>query len=275
MSFGIIGGSGLYQLPGLEISETLNLETPYGAHSGPISVGKISGNKVIFLPRHGVGHSLLPSEINYRANIWALKKLGIERIISVSSVGSLSDSFKPGDFVIPDQYVDWTKGQRVASFFGEGVVAHLSMAEPSCTALASKMASVTQVHRPATHICIEGPRYATRAESLMFQKLGCHTIGMTAVPEAFLAREANLCHITLGGITDYDSWRVNTLEQVSAIGVQTQSADNVKLVITVLAKFLAVHKKLEPCNCASAIKGAVLTPAAQIPSERSKQLFWL
>ncbi len=275
MTFGIIGGSGLYQMPGLKISKTLDIETPYGAHSGPISIGEISGKKVIFLPRHGAGHALLPGEINYRANIWALKHLGAKRVISVSSVGSLNDLFKPGDFVIPDQYIDWTKGQRAASFFGEGVVAHVSMAEPSCAALSAKFASIANIHRPATHICIEGPRYSTRAESFMLQKLGCDTIGMTAVPEVFLAREANLCHITLAAITDYDSWRINTSEHVSALGVETQSSNNAQRVIELLSKVLGSAGGLEPCGCSQATNSALLTPKTKIPGEKLKQLFWL
>ncbi|MBL4818620.1 MAG: MTAP family purine nucleoside phosphorylase [Deltaproteobacteria bacterium] len=286
---GIIGGTGLYELEGFVEEQSLNIETPYGPHSGSISIGTLKpsplegegdfalaksgegalGQKLIFLPRHNKQHDLLPSEINYRANIWALKKLGAKAVISVSSVGSLSESIQPGDFVIPDQYFDWTRGKRESSFFGDGLLAHVSMAEPSCDILARGVQEIAEtqnrvLHRPATCVTVEGPRYSTKVESEYFRALGGHIIGMTAAPEVFLAREAQLCHITLAAVTDYDCWKLKPSEHVSALQVTEQAQSNLKHAIELLQVFLKDMPDLSSCSCRKALEGAIITPDSQI-----------
>jgi 5'-methylthioadenosine phosphorylase len=212
--WGIIGGSGLYALEGLEIEFEERGDTPFGPPSSPIRVGSLAGTKVAFLARHGDGHVLLPSEVNYRANIYALKRLGVRAVLSVSAVGSLRAGLEPGDFCLPSQFIDWTKGKRAATFFGGGLVGHLAAAEPTSAELARHLAQVigsdtidARVHRDLTYVCVEGPRLSTRAESFMFRSMSADIIGMTAVPEVFLAAEANLHYQTLGVITDYDCWQ--------------------------------------------------------------------
>ncbi len=208
---GVIGGSGLYEMDGLTEIEQVDLDTPFGKPSSPIMLGTLNGKRVAFLARHGLGHFLLPSEVNYRANIYALKSIGVTKVVSVSAVGSLKEEYAPGHIIVPDNLFDFTKANRAMSFFGEGIVGHISVAEPFCSDLskttydAVKKTGATS-HFGGTLITIEGPRFSTKAESNIFRSWGISLIGMTACPEAFLAREAELCYATMAHVTDYDVW---------------------------------------------------------------------
>lgn len=235
----IIGGTGVYQMDGLEILETINCDTPFGAPSGPVLRGKLGRHEVLFLARHGVGHQQLPHEINYRANIFALKQLGATQIIGVSAVGSLREEIAPGDLALPEQYFDWTRGQRKASFFGSGVAAHVSTANPVSTNLVSWIKAHAEqldmrIHRGVTYGCVEGPRLGTRAESHFLRQAGCDLVGMTNVPEAFLAREAQICYATIGVATDYDCWMEDPSQHVQVDAIFTlyrQSLDKVRSLL--------------------------------------------
>ena len=216
---GVIGGSGLYAMEGLEQVEEVVLETPFGMPSDAYVTGTLNGIRMAFLPRHGRGHRLLPSEVNYRANIYGMKMLGVERVISVSAVGSLQDAIAPGHLVIPDQFIDRTKGVRDATFFGNGIVAHVGFADPVCPCLSEKLYQAARqagavTHKGGTYICMEGPAFSTRAESHMYRSLGGDIIGMTNLTEAKLAREAELCYGVIALSTDYDCWH-ETHEDVS------------------------------------------------------------
>jgi 5'-methylthioadenosine phosphorylase len=271
---GVIGGSGLYQFPSLENIETIELDTPFGKPSSPIIMGTLAGRKVAFLARHGIGHIFLPAEVNYRANIYALKKLGVERIISVSACGSLREDYSPGDIVIPDQLVDFTKNRPI-TFFGEGFVAHVGLADPFCNDLRQLLFQSVKtvggkVHPDGTYITIEGPRFSTKAESNLFRKWGMSIIGMTAIPEAFLAREAEICYATMAHVTDYDVWHENespvTVDMVIKILNQnTQLAQ--KAILRLVEK---LPEKTE-CECGSALSDAILTQIKSIsPNARNK-----
>jgi 5'-methylthioadenosine phosphorylase len=208
---GVIGGSGLYEMEGLEQVEEVVLETPFGAPSDAYITGVLNGVKMAFLPRHGRGHRLLPSEVNYRANIYGMKQLGVQRIISVSAVGSLKEAIAPGHIVIPDQFIDRTKGVREATFFGNGIVAHVGFADPTCSCLSDKLFRAAQkagavTHKGGTYICMEGPAFSTRAESNLYRSMGGDIIGMTNLTEAKLAREAEICYGVIALSTDYDCW---------------------------------------------------------------------
>lgn len=208
----IIGGSGIYKLDAIKVKNKLTVETPFGNPSGEILECEIDGNAFYFLPRHGVGHKITPSEVNYRANIFALKKLGVDTIVSISAVGSLKEEFAPKHFVVIDQFIDWTKGYRKRTFFDEGMVGHVSNADPIESSLQKRLyeacqrAGVTS-HIGGTYICIEGPQFSTRAESKLYKSLGAGVIGMTNVPEAFLAKEAGMAYSTVAMVTDYDGWK--------------------------------------------------------------------
>jgi 5'-methylthioadenosine phosphorylase len=211
ISLAVIGGSGFYEMPGLEDLEEIAVSTPFGEPSDPLRVGMLEGVRVAFLARHGKGHRLLPSELPQRANFWALKSLGVERVLSVSAVGSLREEFRPGDMVVPDQLVDRTRGPRPQTFFGGGVVAHVSFADPFCPRLRPLVhqaagSAGAAAHAGGTYVTIEGPAFGTRAESELYRSWGMGVVGMTALPEAKLAREAELCYATLATVTDYDSW---------------------------------------------------------------------
>ncbi len=265
-AFGIIGGSGLYEFEGLEEVETLELDTPFGKPSSPIVTGSIHGKKLAFLARHGIGHIYSPTEVNYRANIWAFKQLGIDKIISVSAVGSLREDYAPGDIIIPDQIFDNTK-DRVRSFFGNGMVVHISSADPFCPILSKQLLKAlegedTRVHASGTLVTIEGPRFSTRGESNTFRKLGFSLVGMTACPEAFLAREAEIHYATMAHVTDYDSWH------------ETEEAVTVEIVVNTLKKNTALAQRslvrlvdilsadegrTEECGCDEALKNAFIT----------------
>lgn len=222
---GFIGGSGLYKMEGLSDVSEREIETPFGKPSTAITLGKLSHSPVAFLPRHGKTHSLLPHEINYRANIWALKSADVTQIVSVSAVGSLTEEIRPGDISIVQQYFDWTRGRRQGSFFGEGVVAHVSPAEPLCPSLSRALMKVgktisPRIHDNVTYACVDGPRFGTRAESFFLRQINCQLVGMTNLPEAFLAREAQICYASLAVTTDYDCWMEGqhpSLEEMFAI----------------------------------------------------------
>lgn len=240
--FGIIGGTGLYELDTLEDIETLRPETPFGPASSPIITGKIADHPVAFLARHGHSHEYLPHEVNYRANIYALKSIGVKQLMSISAVGSLWSEIKPGDFVLIDQYIDFTKGIRKHTFFGEGLSAHISSAEPTCSEIANKLQEIClsvkmKAHMHKTYVCVEGPRLGTRAESKYLQSTGAHVVGMTNVPEVFLAREAQMAYCTLGIVTDYDCWLADSSFHVSTHDVLKVYKENLEKVKKLINSF--------------------------------------
>ncbi len=272
---GIIGGSGLYAMPGLTNVREERVETPFGDPSDAFILGELEGRKVAFLARHGRGHRLLPSELNFRANIYAMKKLGVERILSVSAVGSLKEEHKPTDFVIPDQFIDRTFA-RVGTFFGEGIVAHVGFGDPVCgtvaAALAGACAGVGVVgKRGGTYVCMEGPQFSTRAESNLYRSWGADVIGMTNLQEAKLAREAEICYATMAMVTDYDCWREGhddvTIDQI--VAVLHQNADNAAKVVKAAVAAMPAERN---CACASALKYAVLTDPKVIPAATREKL---
>lgn len=274
---GVIGGSGLYDLPGLEGVRREQVATPFGEPSDEITVGALGGQQVAFLPRHGRGHRLLPGEVNSRANLWALKRLGATRVVSVSAVGSMQEEIAPGHLVLPTQYIDRTVA-RPATFFGQGVVAHVAFAEPVCPRLhghleASCFAAGATVHARGTYLCIEGPQFSTRAESASYRQLGVQVIGMTALPEAKLAREAELCYATLALATDYDCWRAGH-EAVTAAEVVETIQRNVALAREVVRNAVLALPRLgeRSCACARALDGAVMTAPGRISAEARARL---
>lgn len=272
---GIIGGSGLYAMPGLENVREEKMETPFGDPSDALVLGDLEGRKVAFLARHGRGHRLLPSELNFRANIYAMKALGVERILSVSAVGSLKEEHKPTDFVVPDQFIDRTFA-RIGTFFGEGIVAHVGFGDPVCatvmTAFIEACKTVGVVGKSGgTYVCMEGPQFSTRAESNLYRSWGADVIGMTNLQEAKLAREAEICYATLAMVTDYDCWREGhddvTVDQVVAV-IHQNSANAAKVV-----KAAVVAMPTErACACATAMKFAILTDRAAIPAATRQKL---
>lgn len=272
----VIGGSGLYQMDGLESVEQLEIPTPFGSPSGPVTLGSLAGLKIAFLPRHGIGHRIMPTEIPSQANIYALKTLGVERIISVSAVGSLQENIHPLDIVIPDQLIDRTRGPRPGTFFGNGIVAHLGFAEPFCPELGSLLAGTAEgagatVHRTGTYVVMEGPMFSTKAESALHRSWGASIIGMTALPEAKLAREAELCYSTLACVTDYDVWH-ETEEAVSVALVIQNLLHNVKLAKQVLVELAPKLSEPRSCNCGSALENAIITDSAAIPAQVKQDL---
>jgi len=272
---GIIGGSGLYSMPGLSGVREIKLETPFGSPSDAYVLGTLEGRQVAFLARHGRGHRFLPTELNFRANIHGMKQLGVERILSVSAVGSLKEEHRPMDFVIPDQFVDRTR-QRVSTFFGDGVVAHVALADPVCAEVA-RVASAACIKvgvtgkMGGTYVCIEGPQFSTRAESNLYRSWGMDVIGMTNLQEAKLAREAEICYATLAMVTDYDCWHPEhdavTVEQV--ISYLTQNAENACKVVRCA---VASMPKVRGCKCGSALQFAIMTDRERIPAETRKRL---
>jgi 5'-methylthioadenosine phosphorylase len=278
---GVIGGSGLYDMEGFTAREEIALETPYGAPSDAVVVGRLereAGNavEVAFLPRHGRGHRLLPSEINFRANIWALKKLGCEQVISVSAVGSMKEEIPPGTLVFPDQFIDRTT-RRPSTFFGEGVVAHVGFSDPVCPRLRSMLAAAAREERiphqdRGTYICIEGPQFSTRAESFSYRALGVDVIGMTNMPEAKLAREAEVCYATVALATDYDCWKEHE-EAVSAEAVVKTLRENVARAKRVIARALpALAGARRTCGCGDALASAIMSDRANLPEAARKKL---
>ena len=272
---GIIGGSGLYSMPGFEAHEERAIDTPWGAPSDQYVVGQLAGREVAFLARHGRGHRISPSELNFRANIWGLKYLGVERILSLSAVGSLKLEHKPLDFVIPDQFVDRTRG-RVSTFFGEGLVAHISFAHPICeqlarTALAATQAAGVNSKLGGTYICMEGPAFSTLAESNLYRGWGMDVIGMTNLQEAKLAREAEMCYVTIAMVTDYDCWHEDhdavTVDQI--IAVLNKNAENACKVIEAAVRSMPAERA---CKCGSALAHALITDRRAIPEATKKKL---
>jgi 5'-methylthioadenosine phosphorylase len=272
---GVIGGSGFYHMAGLTETREVRVKTPFGEPSDAIVIGTLEGRRVAFLSRHGRGHRLSPSEINYRANICALKMLGVERLISVSAVGSLREDLPPLDFLIPDQFFDRTRG-RTATFFGGGVVAHVGFDKPTCSRLSAHLADAcdragVKVHRGGTYVCMEGPQFSTLAESHTYRQLRFDVIGMTGVTEAKLAREAELCYATFALITDYDCWHPQhdavTLEEI--ISNMTQNADNAQRTIREAVRTLGQDRD---CKCGAALAHAILTDRKAIPAAARKRL---
>jgi len=272
---GIIGGSGLYGMPGLTDTRELRVKTPFGDPSDAIVVGTLEGRRVAFLARHGRGHRLTPSEINYRANICAMKMLGVERILSVSAVGSLRDDLPPLDFLIPDQFFDRTR-LRVATFFGGGLVAHVGFDKPTCTNLSAHIAEAcdragVKAHRAGTYVCMEGPQFSTLAESHTYRQLRFDVIGMTNLTEAKLAREAELCYATIAMITDYDCWHPQhdavTLDEI--IGNLSRNTANVQRVLHEVVRELPDARN---CKCGSALAHAILTDRTAISRATKKRL---
>ncbi|MEK9630039.1 MAG: S-methyl-5'-thioadenosine phosphorylase [Nitrospinota bacterium] len=272
---GVIGGSGLYKMEGLDISEKVKVETPFGDPSDEIILGTLRGKKMAFLPRHGVGHFIPPSEINFRANIFAMKKIGVEKIISVSAVGSMKEEYPPGHFVVPDQFIDRTH-RRIGTFFTTGMVGHVSLADPICGQVASVLFQAAEkagatVHKGGTYICIEGPQFSTRAESNVYRQWGVDVIGMTNVTEAKLAREAGMCYSTLALVTDYDCWHIEeepvTLEAV--LEIMHQNVERAQKVINELVPML---DNVDSCCCADAAKQAVVTDPSKIQANLKNDL---
>lgn len=272
---GIIGGSGLYSMPGLTKIKEVRLKTPFGTPSDAYVCGMLEGRKVAFLARHGRGHRLLPSELNFCANIHGFKQLGVERIVSVSAVGSLKEEHKPLDFVIPDQFFDRTR-HRVDTFFGNGLVAHVAFADPVCGELTSVVTHACQkvgvvAKRGGTYLCMEGPQFSTKAESNVYRGLGMDVIGMTNLQEAKLAREAELCYVTVAMVTDYDCWHPHhdsvTLEQI--IAVLMKNAEN---ACKVVRQTVADMPRERACKCGSALANAILTDRKKIPPATKKKL---
>ncbi|HLX06920.1 MAG TPA: S-methyl-5'-thioadenosine phosphorylase [Thermoanaerobaculia bacterium] len=266
---GVIGGSGLYQMAGLEVAAERRLETPFGEPSDPYVIGTLEGKRVAFLPRHGRGHRLLPSELNYRANIYGFKLLGVEQLISVSAVGSMKLEYKPTDIVVPDQFYDRTR-HRVDTFFGNGLVAHVSLAKPICPRLidvgveAARAAGAT-VHRGGTYVNMEGPQFSTRAESEIYRSHGVDVIGMTNLTEARLAREAEICYVSLSMITDYDCWH-ETEEAVSGESVMEVIGKNVIMSQEVVRQMVArLPEERHGCPCPDALRHSLITEHSRIP----------
>ncbi len=271
----IIGGSGLYDLPGLRDSVEIVPDTPFGKPGAPIKVGLLEDCRIAFLARHGLGHHLTPSEVPYQANIFALKMLNVERIVSISACGSLREELQPGHVVIPDQLYDNTRG-RLRSFFGDGLVGHLSIPDPFCPDLSEQVANAVQatggrVHRGGTFITIEGPRFSTKAESNLFRQWGMSLIGMTTSPEAFLAREAEICYAVMAHVTDYDVWHV-TAAPVTVEAVVKTLASNTRLAQDAIRHLAGSLRTTRNCDCASALAGALITSRDAIPEATIRKL---
>jgi len=272
---GIIGGSGLYSMPGLTKVKEVRLKTPFGKPSDAYVLGTLEGRKVAFLARHGRGHRILPSELNFRANIYGFRQLGVERILSISAVGSLKEEHKPLEFVIPDQFFDRTR-HRVDTFFGKGIVAHIAFADPICPQLAQavegacRKAGVT-AKRGGTYVCMEGPQFSTKAESNVYRSWGMDVIGMTNLQEAKLAREAEICYVTVAMVTDYDCWHPHhdsvTVDQI--VAVLLKNAENATRVVR---EAVSAMPKERACKCGSALAHAILTDRSKIPAAARQKL---
>jgi 5'-methylthioadenosine phosphorylase len=275
-TLGVIGGSGFYQMPGLDKVEQIELDTPFGKPSDPYYRGRIGAVDVVFLARHGRGHRILPSEINYRANIFGMKQLGAEYLVSVSTAGSMKDEIHPGDLVVPDQFYDRTI-KRPATFFGGGIVVHVSLADPVCATLGAELiaagrATGSTIHAGGTYLCIEGPQFSTRAESHIYRSLGVSVISMTAMQEARLAREAELCYSVLTLVTDYDCWHqsVAAVDIGEILRVMRANVDRAQKAIANLAE--RIGKLERKCACGSALAGTIITDPAVIPAQLKQEL---
>lgn len=272
---GVIGGSGVYQIEELSDVETHEIDTPFGRPSSPVILGTLNGKRVAFLARHGFGHFISPTEVNYRANIYAMKSLGVQNLIGISACGSLREDYEPGHFIVPHQLVDFTRN-RQRSFFGDGMVVHVGVANPFCNDLSQLVAAAASgtgafVHKTGTFITIEGPRFSTRGESNLFRHWGMDIIGMTTSPEAFLAREAEMCYAVLAHITDYDVWH-DTEEPVSVdMVIQTLSRNTHTAQQAVKNLVEALPRELN-CDCATALQNALITQPSRIPPETRQRL---
>jgi 5'-methylthioadenosine phosphorylase len=268
--FGVIGGSGLYHIEGLKRVREVRVNTPFGKPSDKLITGRLGGADLVFLPRHGRGHRWLPGEVNFRANIFAMKKLGVERIISVSAVGSLREEIAPGQIVVPDQFIDRTT-QRPSTFFGGGIVAHVSLAEPFCPELSRSLAEAARAERAVVHaggvyLCMEGPQFSSRAESHLYRAWGADIIGMTNVQEAKLAREAEICFATMALATDYDCWN----EQAGHVEIEHVLeilSKNVELAKKTIHNVIEAAPATRSCSCASALQNAIITERKKIPGK--------
>ena len=270
---GIIGGTGLYQMDELQVTDVREVTTPFGSPSSPIVLGMLQGRNVAFLARHGLHHDLLPSEINYRGNIWALKSLGVRTIVGVSAVGSLREEIRPGDLALSSQYLDFTKGLRASTFFGRGLVAHVSTANPTCSMTAGAVARAARaleltLHEGKTHACIEGPRFGTRAESLYLRNCGADLVGMTNVPEVFLACEAQLGYCTIAVATDYDSWLDDVQHHVSAAQVAKLFRGNLERVQQLIAYVVVDYTEDDTRPCRHTLTGAIMTPRERMTADQ-------
>ncbi|HEY6010279.1 MAG TPA: S-methyl-5'-thioadenosine phosphorylase [Nitrospirota bacterium] len=272
---GVIGGSGLYEMEGLTRIKAVKITTPFGKPSDEYLIGTLHGKRVAFLPRHGRGHRIMPTDINYRANIYGMKKLGVERIISVSAVGSMKEEIKPGDIVIPEQFYDLTK-QRRSTFFGNGVVAHVGMADPVCADLCALLAGSgakvgATVHRGGTYLCMEGPQFSTRAESLIHRTWNVDIIGMTNATEAKLAREAELCYSTIALATDYDCWH-HSEEAVTVEAVLAVMKHNIETSKALIREAVRLLPASRGCGCGEALRNTIMTPEKLIPAKTKRDL---
>jgi 5'-methylthioadenosine phosphorylase len=274
-TIGVIGGSGIYAMGGLTDTREIQVKTPFGDPSDAIVLGKLEGKRVAFLARHGRGHSILPSEINFRANIYAMKLLGVERIISVSAVGSLQEDLQPGEFLVPDQFFDRTK-LRVSTFFGGGLVAHIAFDKPTCGQVSGVLADASvhcgvKVHRRGTYVCIEGPQFSTLAEAQVHQQLRFEVIGMTNVTEAKLAREAEICYGSLAMITDYDCWHPehDSVTYSQIIATLSQNAENAQRVLREAVRAMPAERS---CKCGTALQHSLVTDAKLVPKATKKRL---
>ncbi|HET7738300.1 MAG TPA: S-methyl-5'-thioadenosine phosphorylase [Tepidiformaceae bacterium] len=273
----VIGGSGFYEMPGLREIEEIQVATPFGNPSDAIRVGTVEGRRVAFLARHGRGHRLLPSEIPQLANVWALKSIGVRRVIGVSAVGSLREELRPREFVVPDQLIDRTSGSRASTFFGSGVVAHVAMADPFCPDLSRRVARGARTAGAAAHeggalVVIEGPAFGTRAESETYRRWGGAVVGMTAIPEAKLLREAEICYGVLTAVTDYDSWKVGDSE-VDAATVFAILRENVEVSREAIRRVVAeLPSVMDECGCERALESALVTPEEEMPAEMRRKL---
>lgn len=272
---GILGGSGLYQMEGLSEVKAVAVSTPFGKPSGKLMTGKLNGIPVVFLPRHGVGHTILPSEINYRANIYALKKMGVTAIVSVSAVGSMKENIAPGHMVVPDQFYDLTKGRK-STFFGNGIVAQVSFADPICPELSKTIADAAKsggatVHKGGTYLCMEGPQFSSRAESEVHRSWGVSVIGMTNATEAKLAREAEICYVTLALSTDYDCWHISEKPVTSEMVIKVLLA-NVAMSKKIIAAAIGQIKTNRACRCQTSLKNAIVTDISLVPNKTRKDL---
>lgn len=272
---GIIGGSGLYHMEGLSSIREVKVRTPFGAPSDAVITGTLDGVPVAFLSRHGRGHRIAPSDINYRANIYALKTIGVSRVISVSAVGSMKKALKPGHVVLPDQFIDHTK-RRASTFFERGIVAHVAFADPLCGALCNALHQAAarvgvMAHQGGTYLCIEGPQFSSRGESLLYRQWGVDVIGMTNMPEAKLAREAELCYATLALVTDYDCWH-SSEESVTVEMILATLHKNVEQAKRILRAAVPVVAGSRACACATALQYAIVTAPEKIPGATKKKL---
>ncbi len=272
---GIIGGSGLYSMPGFEAREEVEIDTPFGPPSDSFVLGRLAGKRVAFLARHGRGHRLSPSELNFRANIYGMKSLGVERIISLSAVGSLKEEHKPLDFLIPDQFFDRTRG-RVSTFFGDGLVAHISFADPVCPQMAEvveRACAAAGVHAAmgGTYLCMEGPAFSTKAESNVYRGWGMDVIGMTNLQEAKLAREAEICYVTVAMVTDYDCWHPDH-DAVTVNDIIANLTKNAENACRVVAEAVAAAPAERTCKCKSALSHAIITDRKLVPEATRRKL---